>query len=404
MTYKSELVNILTQRGFLQQATHLEELDERAQKPLTAYIGFDCTGDSLHVGGLVMIMMLRWLEKTGHKPLALLGGATTQIGDPTGKSEDRKLLSSAEIEEKKQGIIKSLSLFLSIGNKTNLVDNADWLSKLEVIPFLRDIGRHFSVNRMLSFDSVKQRLDREQPFSFLEFNYMVFQAYDFYHLAKEQDCVLQMGGSDQWGNIVNGVDLTRRLSQKDVFGWTAPLITTSDGKKMGKTAQGAVWLNEDKLPSYDYWQFWRNTHDQDVGRFLRLFTELPLDEIERLEQLEGAELNEAKMILAHEATALCRGKEAAEQAATNAKATFSGGMGMDMPSINGASTLIEALCELGFAKSKGEARRLITGGGAKVNDVSVQDVDHAFGPEDFGDEAFVKISAGKKRHGKVIKS
>ena len=309
--HRSEFVRTVVERGFLHQATDLEGLDTHAAAHrLVAYVGFDCTADSLHVGHLVSIMLLRWLQRTGHRPIALIGGGTTKVGDPSGKDESRQLLDEATIAANIAGIRRSLESFLAFGDQPDqalLVNNAEWLDELRYIQFLREYGRHFTVNRMLAFDSVKQRLEREQPLTFLEFNYMIMQAYDFVELARRYDCRLQMGGSDQWGNIVNGVELGRRADGRELFGLTTPLITTATGAKMGKTAQGAVWLNEDRLSDFDYWQYWRNVDDADVGRFLRLFTELPLAEVERLEALEGAELNEAKKILAYEATRLCRG-------------------------------------------------------------------------------------------------
>ena len=403
-TFRSEFLKTLDERGFIHQQTDAAGLDELAAKgPITAYIGFDCTAKSLHVGSLVQIMMLRWLQKTGHKPIVLMGGGTTRIGDPTGRDEARKMLTDADIAENMAGIRSIFDKFVTFGDGAQdaiMVNNADWLDKLGYIDFLRDVGRHFSVNRMLTFDSVRLRLEREQPMSFLEFNYMILQAYDFLELNQRRECRLQMGGSDQWGNIVNGVELTRRVAQKEVFGLTTPLLTKSDGTKMGKTASGAVWLNEEMLPAYDYWQFWRNTSDADVGKFLRLFTELPLDEIKRLEALGGSEINEAKKILANEATAMARGREAAEAAAETARKTFEeGAAGEELPRITatGSIALADAMVQLGLAASKGEARRLIKQGGARVNGEAV--ADEAF-VVTLGAEA-VKISAGKKRHGLV---
>jgi tyrosyl-tRNA synthetase len=409
----SEFLLRVVRRGFLHQCTDLDGLDKLAAKgkPLTAYIGFDATADSLHVGSLVQIMLLRLLQQTGHKPIVLLGGGTTKIGDPSGKDEGRKLLSEDEIARNLAGIKKILKRYLDFGTGPTdavFVDNADWLDGLEYIPFLRDIGRHFSVNRMLSFDSVKLRLDREQPLSFLEFNYMVLQAYDFLELARHHDCVLQMGGSDQWGNIVSGVELVRRVIERTVYGLTAPLITVASGEKMGKTAKGAVWLDADKVPAYDYWQFWRNTADSDVGRFLRLFTHLETDEIERLESLQGAELNVAKKILADEATALAHGKKAAMEAAETAQQTFEqGGVGESLPTITVTRAALEKgfpvfqlFREAGFAFSNAEARRLIRGGGARINDVVVTDEGATVGISDLHDGQ-IKLSAGKKRHALV---
>lgn len=402
--FRSDFLQTLDERGFIHQATDPTGLDELAAKgPITAYIGFDCTAPSLHVGSLVQIMMLRHLQKCGHKPIVLMGGGTTKIGDPSGKDEARKMLTDDDIVANMVGIRSIFEKFLTFGNGPTdavMVNNADWLDGLEYIPFLREVGRHFSINRMLTFDSVRLRLEREQPLSFLEFNYMILQAYDFMELARRSNCRLQMGGSDQWGNIVNGVELTRRMSGTEVFGLTTPLLTTSDGAKMGKTAKGAVWLNEEALPAYDYWQFWRNTSDADVGRFLRLFTDLPMDEIHRLEALGGAEINEAKKILATEATAMARGREAAEAAAETARRTFEeGAAGEDLPRLttSGPIGLVDAMVGLGLAASKGEARRLIKQGGAKVDGETIADEAYVIA---IG-KTPVKISAGKKRHGLV---
>ncbi len=397
---RSELLNVLQSRGYVHQATDIETLDALAAAgPITAYIGFDLTAASLHVGNLVGIMLLRRLEQTGHRAVVLLGGGTSQVGDPSGKDEGRQLLTPATIAANKASIGRTFARFL---NAPITVDNADWLNGLAYIPFLREIGRHFSVNRMLTFDSVRLRLDREQPLSFLEFNYMILQAYDFLELSRRHDVRLQMGGSDQWGNIVNGTDLIRRVDGKEAFGLTTPLITTADGAKMGKTAAGAMWLSPEMLPSYDYWQFWRNTHDADVGRFLKLFTDLPLDEIARLEALEGAEVNAAKAALANAATVLAHGAEAAAAAAETARATFEeGGGGEDLPRITAPATgiaLVDALVALGFAASKGEARRLIAGGGARIDGAAVSDPAHPIAPV----SAPVRLSAGRKRHGLVV--
>jgi tyrosyl-tRNA synthetase len=397
MTHASTFLRVLDERGFVHQITDAAALDAAALAvPVTAYVGYDCTAPSLHVGNLVSIMMLRHLQQSGHKPVVLMGGGTTKVGDPSGKDEGRQLLDDARIAANMASIRRIFERFLDFdgANAAVMVDNADWLDGLAYIPFLRDIGRHFSVNRMLTFDSVKLRLDREQPLSFLEFNYMILQAYDFLELSRRVGCSLQMGGSDQWGNIVNGTDLIRRVDGKAAFGLTTPLITTADGAKMGKTAAGAVWLHEDSLPAYDYWQFWRNTHDADVGRFLRLFTELPLDEIERLEALPGAEINAAKIALANAATALCRGEASAAAAAETARATFAGDAGDDLPSlaVAGEINVLDALVGLGFAASKGEARRLVRGGGARVDGVAISD-------EAMLVSAPAKLSAGKKRHG-----
>jgi tyrosyl-tRNA synthetase len=379
---------------------------------VTGYIGYDCTADSLHSGSLLQIMLQRWMQKTGHKPIVLMGGGTTKIGDPSGRDESRKLLSVEDIERNKAGIFQVFDKYLTFGDGPSdavMVDNAEWLDRLQYIPFLRDYGAHFSVNRMLSFDSVKLRLEREQPLSFLEFNYMILQAYDFLELRRRYGCVLQMGGSDQWGNIVNGVELTRRVDQQTIYGLTSPLITTSSGAKMGKTAQGAVWLNADRLSSYDFWQFWRNTEDADVGRFLKLFTELPLDEIARLEALGGAEINEAKKILATEVTALCHGRAAADEAAETARQTFEAGQTAEgLPSVEvpraelaAGLPVVEALRRSGLAASNGEARRLIRGGGARVNDQPVGDENATLGEADLDGDGVIKLSAGRKRHALV---
>jgi tyrosyl-tRNA synthetase len=398
MTHASEFLRTLETRGFIHQVTDAAALDAAASKGVvTAYVGFDCTAPSLHIGNLVSIMMLRTLQRTGHKPIVLLGGGTTKVGDPSGKDEGRQLLDDARIAANMASIRRIFERFLAFGDGPTdavMVNNDDWLSGLAYIPFLRDIGRHFSVNRMLSFDSVKLRLEREQPLSFLEFNYMILQAYDYLELSRRHGCVLQMGGSDQWGNIVNGTDLIRRVDGKEAFGLTTPLITRADGAKMGKTAAGAVWLHEDSLPGFDYWQFWRNTHDADVGRFLRIFTDLPLEVIARLEALEGAEINQAKVVLATEATALCRGREAAEAAAATAADTFAGGAGEDLPSfaVGSPVTILDALVGLGFAASKGEARRLVAQGGARIDGEAVAGEAVLVGPG-------ARISAGKKRHG-----
>ena len=401
--YKSDLLRVLDERGYVHQMTDAEGLDALAASHVVpAYIGFDPTAPSLHVGHLVSIMMLRRLQLAGHKPIVLMGGGTGKIGDPSFKDEARKLLTEDSIAANIASIKTVFERFLTFGDgRTDavMVDNASWLDAQKYIPFLRDIGQHFSINRMLSFDSVKLRLDREQSLSFLEFNYMILQAYDFLELSRRSGCRLQMGGSDQWGNIVNGVELARRVDGTQVFGLTTPLITNADGSKMGKTVGGAVWLNEDQLPSYDYWQFWRNTADADVGARLRLFTDLPLEEIRRLEALEGAEINAAKEVLANEATAICRGEQAAAAAQETARSTFAeGGAGGDLPSVTvGAPiTLLEALTLLGFAKSNGEARRLIKGGGARIDGKPALDENAAVpGPES-------RISAGKKRHGVVL--
>ncbi|HVA14452.1 MAG TPA: tyrosine--tRNA ligase [Stellaceae bacterium] len=398
------------ERGFIHQSTDRDALDARlATGPVTAYIGFDCTADSLHVGSLLQIMLLRLWQKTGNKPIVLMGGGTTKVGDPSGKDEARKLLSDAEIDANMAGIRRIFDRFLAFGDGTTdavMTNNALWLDRLAYIPFLREVGRHFSINRMLAFDSVKLRLEREQALSFLEFNYMVLQAYDFLELARRHDCAVQMGGSDQWGNIVSGVELGRRIEDRALFGVTSPLITTASGTKMGKTAQGAVWLNAERLSAYDYWQFWRNTEDADVGRFLRLFTELPLAEIARLENLPGSEINAAKIVLANEATALCHGSEAAAAAAETARRVFAeGGIGEDLPVIEtpraaldrGLSAL-SAFHQAGLAASLGEARRLFRGNGARINDQPATDEKRLLTLGDLTADGVIKLSAGRKRH------
>lgn len=398
-----------TERGFVHQCTDTEALDAalRAGR-ITAYIGFDCTADSLHVGSLVQIMILRLLQKHGHKPVVLMGGGTTRIGDPSGKDESRQLLSDAQIEANMAGIRRCFMPFIQFGDGPSdaiMVNNGDWLNELGYIPLLREVGVHFTINRMLTFDSVRLRLDREQPLTFLEFNYMILQSYDFRELSRRFGVELQIGGSDQWGNIVAGIELTRRTDGKQVFGLTTPLITTASGAKMGKTAQGAVWLTADRVSPYEYWQFWRNTDDADVGRFLRLFTELPLDEIVRLEKLGGAEVNEAKKVLATAATALAHGHEAAEQAAETARRTFEAGESADtLPSVAVPHSELAAgipafrlftLADL--AKSNGEARRLIRGGGARINDAPVTDEAQVVSVADLRDGT-IKLSAGRKHH------
>ena len=397
---KPELLNLLQTRGYVHQATDLDALDARAAAgPIAGYIGFDLTARSLHVGNLVSIMLLRRMEQTGHRPVVLLGGGTSQVGDPSGKEEGRPLLTPEQIAANKAGIGRTFARFL---DAPLTVDNADWLEGLNYIAFLREIGRHFSVNRMLTFDSVRLRLEREQPLSFLEFNYMILQAYDFLELSRRHGVVLQMGGSDQWGNIVNGTDLIRRVDGGEAFGLTTPLITTADGAKMGKTAGGAVWLDPAMLSPYDYWQFWRNTHDGDVGRFCKLFTDLPLDEIARLEALQGAEVNAAKVALADAATTLAHGAEAAAAAAETARRTFTEGEGGDaLPRIavgEDGIALVDALVALGFAASKGEARRLIAGGGARVDGAGADDAAAVLRPG----SAPIRVSAGRKRHGLIM--
>lgn len=409
---KSEFLQVLTERDFIHQATDLEALDAKmSEGPISAYIGFDCTAKSLHVGSLVQIMMLRWLQKTGHKPIVLMGGGTSKIGDPSGRDESRQLMTNEIIEDNMKGIRTIFDRLLTFGDGGTdalMVNNGEWLDELRYIPFLREIGPHFTINRMMTFDSVKLRLDREQPLTFLEFNYMILQAYDFMELSGRHDCLLQMGGSDQWGNIVNGMELARRKTSKQLFGLTTPLITTADGKKMGKTASGAIWLNEDQLPAYDFWQFWRNTQDADVGRFLRLFTDLPMDEVRRLEALGGAEINDAKVILANEVTGLCRGADAAKAAEATARETFiKGGAGADLPTVNVAAAalasgmnIIDLYIEAGLGASKSEIRRLIKQGGAKLNDEKVADEDFIVTADALKDGQ-IKLSAGKKRHALV---
>ncbi|KUO50420.1 MAG: tyrosine--tRNA ligase [Sphingomonadales bacterium BRH_c42] len=408
MTYTSALLRLLDERGYIHQLTDADGLDALAAKQvIPGYIGFDATAPSLHVGSLVQIMMLRRLQQAGHKPIVLMGGGTTKIGDPSGKDESRKLLTPEVIRANIASIRTVFERLLTFGDGPTdavMVDNDEWLSKLGYIDLLRDVGPHFTINRMLTFDSVKLRLEREQPLTFLEFNYMILQAYDFRELALKHGCRLQMGGSDQWGNIVNGIELTRRMESTEVFGVTTPLLTTADGAKMGKTAAGAVWLNEDQLPAYDFWQYWRNADDRDVGRFLRLFTDLPLDEIARLESLEGSEINAAKVVLANEVTRLCRGGEAARTAEATAEATFAGGgMGEDLPTIAvGADGMrIGALLtELGFTASNGEAKRKIAEGAVKLGDEIVSDP----GLLVTADEgASLRLSLGKKRHAIVTR-
>ncbi len=405
----SDFLHVLSARGFLHQCSDLAGLDEKARSgDLVAYIGFDCTAPALHVGSLVQIMMLRWLQKTGGKPIALMGGGTTRVGDPSGKDESRKLLTEEAIEANKAGIKQVFSKFLTFGAGTHdaiMADNAEWLLGLNYIDFLRDIGRHFSVNRMLAMDSVKLRLEREHELSFLEFNYMCLQAYDFVELSKRYGVTLQMGGSDQWGNIITGIDLGRRLGTPQLYALTSPLLATASGAKMGKTAQGAIWLDANMLSVYDYWQYWRNCEDGDVARFLKLFTELPLEEIGRLARLHDAEINEAKKILATEATAMVHGREAAEQAAETARQTFEDGLAAaSLPSvdvarqeIDGGLGVLAAFVKAGLVGSTGEARRQIKGGGLKVNDATVTDERALLRPGDLIDGA-IKLSLGKKKH------
>jgi tyrosyl-tRNA synthetase len=413
MNHKSALIQQFTERGYMHQATNLKGLDETAtQQIVPTYIGFDCTADSLHVGSLVQIMMLRIIQKSGHKPIVLMGGGTTKVGDPSGKDTARPLLSDQDIEHNKQGIKKVFEKYLTFGDGPTdavMVDNADWLDNLAYVRFLRDYGPHFSINRMMAMESVKLRLEREQPLSFLEFNYAILQAYDFLELRRRYGCLLQLGGSDQWGNIVSGIDLTRRVDAQEIFGLTSPLITTASGAKMGKSADGAIWLNAEKLSPFHFWQFWRNTEDADVGRFLALFTELPMDEVNRLSALQGARINEAKIILANEATILCHGADAAREAMQTAKQTFvsGGGVSDGLPQTevsadeaNGME-MITALNKVGFATSNGEARRLIRGGGARLNDAQINDESKTLSPDDFIDGK-AKISAGKKRHALLV--
>ena len=408
-TPKSDFLKTLAERGFIHQCTDLEALDAQLSAgPVAAYIGFDATADSLHVGSLVQIMTLRWLQKCGHKPVVLIGGGTTQIGDPSFRDASRPLLDDGQIARNAAGLRQVFSRYLTFGDGPTdavMVDNALWLDPLRYLPFLRDFGTHFTVNRMLSFDSVRQRLEREQPLTLLEFNYMVLQAFDFLELSRHHACVLQMGGSDQWGNIVNGIELARRIDQRQLFGLTTPLLTTSVGAKMGKTASGAVWLNAEKLSPYAFWQFWRNIEDDDVARFLRLFTELPLDEVHRLGELKGSEINEAKRILATEATRLAHGEEAARDAADTARRAFEDGenasglpsIGLSQAELDTGVTVAQLLVRAGLSPSKSEARRLVHNNGARLNGALVQDADAQVGTADLADGA-LKLTAGKKRH------
>jgi tyrosyl-tRNA synthetase len=409
-TILRDFVQVLRERGYVHQVSDEESLRARAVKGvLTGYIGFDCTAQSLHVGNLIGIMMLRVFQQCGHRPIALIGGGTTKVGDPSGKDESRKLLTDAEIEGNKARIRDTFSKFLTLGDGATdafLVDNDEWLRHLNYIDFLRDYGRHFTINRMLTFDSVKLRLEREQPLTFLEFNYMLLQAYDFLELARRHDCVLQMGGSDQWGNIVNGIELGRRVEGRELFALTTALLTTSSGAKMGKSVKGAVWLNADMLSPYDYWQFWRNTEDGDVGRFLKLFTELPLGEVARLEALAGSEINEAKKVLATEATALLHGRAEAEAAAETARKAFEEGAAAEgLPSVEfpreelakGLGLLV-ACVKAGLVASTSEARRQIKGGAVRVNDVVATDERAVLTLKDLNTDGVIKLSLGKKRH------
>ena len=409
-TYKSDFLNVLAERGFIHQVSEPEALDALARSStITAYIGFDCTAASLHVGSLLPIMLLYWLQQTGHRPIALMGGGTTRVGDPSGKDESRRLLTDEAINDNLKGIRAIFSKFLKFegaGGNAMMANNADWLNTLNYIDFLRDVGRHFSINRMLAFDSVKLRLERQQELSFLEFNYMILQAYDFVELHRRYGCVLQMGGSDQWGNIVNGIDLGRRLHNAQLFALTSPLITTSSGAKMGKTAAGAVWLNADLVSPYDYWQYWRNTEDADVERFLKLFTVLPLDEIARLAALRDQEINEAKKVLATEATALVHGRAAADEAAATARTTFEeGGLGASLPTVEvprgelaAGLGVLAAFVKAGLAGSNGEVRRAIANNAIMVNDVRVTSDKATIGEADVTADGVVKLSLGRKRH------
>jgi len=413
MTYhpKSDFMAVMMTRGFLADCTDYQGLDEALAKGVVpAYIGFDATAKSLHVGSLIQIMMLRWLQKTGHKPITLMGGGTTKVGDPSFRADERPLLSAEQIDDNIAGIKKVFSAYIRYDESPGgalMLNNAEWLDGLNYLDFLRDIGRHFSINRMLSFESVKSRLDREQSLSFLEFNYMILQAYDFLELNRRYGCLLQMGGSDQWGNIVGGIDLTRRILDHEVYGLTSPLLTTSDGKKMGKSAAGAIWLNADMLSSYEFWQFWRNTTDADVGRFLKLYTELPVDECDRLGALGGSEINAAKIILANEVTTLAHGRAASEAAEATAREVFEkGGIGDDLPTlilsadeIGDGISIVQVLVRSGLAASGKEAKRLIADNGARIDDQPLTDAGLMLSASDLA--APVKLSAGKKRHALV---
>jgi len=409
--YKSDFLRVLTERGFVHQISDVAGLDQlAARNEVVAYVGYDCTASSLHVGHLISIMMLHWLQQTGNKPITLMGGGTTRVGDPSGRDETRKLLSYQQIDANKESIKGTFSKFLTFGSGKSdavMADNAEWLTTLNYIEMLRDVGRHFSINRMLTMDSVKLRLERDQELSFIEFNYMILQSYDFVELARRYRCNLQMGGSDQWGNIVNGIDLGRRMGTHQLYALTCPLLTTASGAKMGKTAAGAVWLNADMLSVYDYWQYWRNTEDGDVSRFLKLFTTLPLSEIGRLAALKGQEINEAKKVLATEATALLHGRAAAEQAAETARTTFEeGAVAENLPTVEVPRTELEhgigvlnAFAEkTGLVASNGEARRQIKGGGLKVNDAAITDEKMMLGPKNLTPEGVIKLSLGRKKH------
>lgn len=404
----------MQERGFLHQCTDIDALKAKlAAGTVTCYTGYDATATSLHVGSLLSIMMMRWFQKCGHRPIVLMGGGTTKVGDPSGKDESRKMLTAADIDNNIAGIRKVFEKFLTFGIGTTdavMVNNADWLEKLNYIDFLRDYGTHFTINRMMAFDSVKTRLEREQPLTFLEFNYMILQAYDFLELNRAYGCAVQFGGSDQWGNIVNGIELARRIDRAELYGLTTPLLTTASGAKMGKTAAGAIWLNDDMLGAYDYYQFWRNTEDADVGRMLKYYTELPMDEIAKLEALKGVEINEAKKVLAFEATKMCHGEAAATDAAETARKTFEEGASAEgLPTITLLrSQLTEGIPafmlfkDAGLAASGGEARRLISGGGARVNDEKVEDEQQIISLADLNAEQAIKLSVGKKKHALVI--
>jgi tyrosyl-tRNA synthetase len=405
--YKSDFLNVLASRGFIHQLSDAAGLDARAAAgSITAYVGFDATAPSLHIGNLLSIMMLRWLQKTGHRPIVLMGGGTSKIGDPSGKDTTRSLLTDEQISSNIAKIHTVFARFLDFDAGTITANNAEWLDQLRYIPLLRDVGRHFTVNRMLTFDSVKLRLEREQPLTFLEFNYMILQAYDFVELYKRHGCILQMGGSDQWGNIVNGIELGRRLLEAELFALTTPLLTTASGVKMGKTESGAVWLNADMMRPYDYWQFWRNSEDGDVARLLQLFTELPLEEIGRLGALKGHELNEAKKVLATEATAMLHGRAAAQEAAETARRTFEeGALSESLPTVeitraelDGGLGVLVGFVKAGLVASNGEARRQIKGGGLKVNDAPVTDEKMLLTGRELSPEGVIKLSLGKKRH------
>ena len=407
--FKSDFLRSLSERGLIHQITDAAGLDARAQSGvISAYIGFDATADSLHIGNLVQIMLLRRLQQAGHRPIVLMGGGTTKVGDPSGRDETRQLLTEQQIDANITGIRASFARFLDFGTGPSgaiMANNDDWLKNLQYIDFLRDVGRHFTINRMLTMDSVRLRLEREQPLTFLEFNYMIMQGYDFVELYKRYGCSLQMGGSDQWGNIVQGVELGRRMSEAQLFGLTSPLITTASGAKMGKTASGAVWLNPKRLSPYDYWQFWRNTEDGDVGRFLRMFTDLPLEEVARLERLKDADINSAKEILATEATRLCHGDENAHDAAATAARAFAGDAAQGLPTFvlkqGEPALIIDVVVALGMASSKGEARRLIDQGGVRLNDQPVKAATAGVTEADLDAAGAARLSVGKKRHGMI---